>query len=238
MSKKEEILEMDGPLDHRTMEWWDRFREGPQTVDALFASNLHPLQRRREMEWMLSLAKQRTSCKTVLDIGSDKGGSTWVFARALEPLRVATVEIRGVPWLERMELMFPCVDFLGIADSSYDVDTVDAVRRWLDGKLIDVAFLDGDKCFLDKDFEAYYPFMARPSVVLFHDITDKAPLECYERVLEKYMLPHVECVNRTEALTAKGSPTYNGYEAWLRHWNGQSCGVGAVLLEWRNGQPV
>ena len=106
---------------------------------------------------------------------------------------------------------------------------------------IDVLFIDGNKGAFHKDFDAYLPMMSPSGVVFMHDVNDEGkhgPRAAFERCkrmgfrCEEFIsLVDTELALKREA---DGIPSESPHEAWLRHWRGRSCGVGAIWM-WPKG---
>jgi hypothetical protein len=230
----------DPPLPDGLVDQWKRFFEddlppGQDSYDRIFSDGmLFPLQRRREMEYMMKTAR-RYSPRVVFEIGADKGGGLYHWCASLETVtHVIACEIRGTPYCNLFEEAFPDIDFLWLPQSSFDPATVSCVSRWLGGLKIDCLFLDGLKSEFDRDFNCYRPMLANPSVTFVHDIQDKAPGYGYWKIcqVEPHHFEFIDTSESKEALDAQaaGVNAASAHEGWLRHWGGRSCGVGTVFI--------
>lgn len=237
---------MDAPFPPGMVEEIEAFLErykdlpdGKSLYPEVFETSLFfPLQRKKEMEFMLARARAARP-RVAFEIGADKGAGvfSWVktLGRTLEKMIVA--EIRGTPYAKAFERAFPYIDFLFLEESSYSPKTVEKVKEFLGTDPIDVLFLDGDKSAFDRDFDAYYPLVRTGGGVIFiHDITDReGPFSVFERARYDLGLRVREFVDRSDAdealkREAAGIPPANAHEGWLRYWRGRSCGVGVVEL--------
>lgn len=208
---------------------------GESVYDDVFNVDLFaPLQRKRELSRMIRLAREYKP-KVVYEIGTCDGGGLYHWCKSIPTVkRVIASEIRGTPYSEHFEKAFPKIEFLWLQESSYEQAAVDKIQRWLRGDRIDVTFIDGDKAWFETDFDAVLPFMNSPSVVFMHDITDPAPGAAFRRVVERGY-DHLEVIDTLDSQEAverakRGVPPANGHEGWLRHWKGQSCGVGVIRI--------
>src|SRR5688572_15874409 len=104
---------------------------------------LFPLQRMREMEKMLTLAGEANP-KVVMEIGDDKCCSLYHWVKAFSPEVAIAIEFRGLPFADSFRRAFPQTEQFYSEESSYDPETVGAVRAFLAGRQIDVLFIDGD----------------------------------------------------------------------------------------------
>lgn len=226
---------------------------GLDSYQACFDSAwFFPLQRRRELERMIQIARQ-VEPRTVMEIGADKGSGIYHWCKCLEGWvgNVIACEIRGCPYEEVMKRAFPHIRFLFVPGSSRDKHMKAAVKKFVDDSwepdpsfvggiragMIDVLFIDGDKSAFEQDFDAYLPLMNPKGVVFFHDIQDSpGPKDAYWRVVKKTGLRHEEIIDTSESVQAlerakNGIPPASPHEGWLRHWAGRSCGVGVIYLE-------
>lgn len=215
----------------------DADRPGGRSIyPEIFANGwLFPLQRMRETEKMIELARPLMP-RVVVEIGSDKGGSFFHWIKCLPTVEKAiAIEIRGVPFAETFARAFPERDLLCIDESSYDPTTVASVERFLDGRKIDCLFIDGDKCGFDRDFDAYLPLMQRGrGIVFFHDIQDADnSTETFERLSRTYRHDQIIDTSEYDAIEereAAGIPAAGSYEQWFRIWRRRSCGVGVIYV--------
>jgi hypothetical protein len=230
---------VDDDFPQGMVEAWQRLLEGDCTLDDVFRSSLcFPLQRRREMDRMISIASSRQPT-TVMEIGADKGGGLFAWCKIPTVRRVIACEIRGLPYANLFERAFPHISFLWLPFSSYGSATLSLVGTWLTNNVprgtggIDTLFIDGDKSYFDVDFWLYRGLLTQDAVVFMHDITDPSPGAAYRRVLEATGSRHEEIHDQSEsfeqaALQEAGRPATCAYENWLRHWGGKSCAVGVI----------
>lgn len=200
---------------------------GRDVYPEVFASPLFfPLQRKRELERMVRIARSR-SPKTVMEIGCDKGGGLYHWYQCLPSVEaIIGCEVRGTPYSDLFNKNLPNVDFLWTRDSRHR-DTIASVIEFLDGDRIDVLFIDGDKgAFLD-DFNLYAPLMSSSGIVFMHDVTDPDPKRAFNSVkrMGRYKTEVIHDVS--EVAEAKGDTAHDG---WLRYWSGRSCGVGVIYI--------
>lgn len=234
---------MDDPFPEGMLEDIELFFQGEDSrppgedlYDDVFLTNhFFPLQRQRELSLMISEARQY-SPKVVYEIGADKGGGLYHWCKSLLTVsRVIACEIRGTPYRYLFEKAFPHIDFLWIEGSSYAEGSLAQISEWLKGDSIDVTFIDGDKANFELDFDRIFPMMSHPSVVFMHDVTDPSPGAAFNRVVEKTQFQNRQIVNQIDtSLSLEREklkvPSTSPHENWLRHWKGQSCGVGVIHL--------
>jgi hypothetical protein len=116
--------------------------------------------------------------RTVVEIGSDKGGSFYAWCQmAASDALLISVDLPGGPFGAFSE---DVIEVLGsyvrdqqrvvpIVGDSHDPATVARVSEQLQGRPIDLLFIDGDHSYVGvrKDFEQYAAFAKR---VVLHDI--------------------------------------------------------------------
>lgn len=233
---------MDAPMPLEVKEAWARFvkvdAEWPPWMDiypAIFEDGwLFPLQRSRETQAMIAMAR-RIRPKVVMEIGADKGGGFYHWVKAFVPMLEAAIaiEIRGCPYREAFAEMFPELPILYLEESSYAFSTAYEVSKFLDGRKIDVLFIDGDKDKTREDFELYLPQMRiGGGLVMIHDVRDDInPKRVFTQLSKAYRseiiyYPHegIEAASRAAA----GMPVKNSYDDWLRTWRDTSCAVGVI----------
>lgn len=215
---------------------WEKFlsNEGRDLTDlpppdAVFDDGwLFPLQRRAELERMVGTAIEN-GAKTVLEVGTDKGGGFYSWMYRLQPKKAIAIEIRGVPFAEPMQRAFPKTKLLALEESSYAPGTVAKVAEFLGKDRLDVVFLDGDKANYHRDFEAYLPLVRPGGLIFLHDIVDDIePRRFFWSLRSRFRLG-VIIDGREGALAGleTGPPT-SAWNQWLRIWGANSCGVGVV----------
>jgi hypothetical protein len=240
---------MDSPFPDGMMPCIEEFFEaihsylvpGQDIYPEVFQTSLFfPLQRQQEMAWMQSRARLY-SPKVVMEIGADKGGSLYHWCMCQPTVEVVIAcEIRGTPYARCFEKAFPTVKFIWLEKSSYESSSFEYVKTELRmlGKQIDCLFIDGDKGEFLKDFYWYALLMNHPSVVFMHDVNGShikdthTPEGAFHRLYENgYKVESY--ISTTDYITEymkekKGLPPENPHAGWLRHWKGNSCGVGQI----------
>lgn len=229
----------DGFLDsiHHFLDTDSKREPGRDLYQEVFDTPMmFPLQRQKELEAMIRVARS-IQPRTVMEIGSDKAGGLYHWCKCLPSVKnVIACEIRGTPYAEAFEMAFPNINFLWVPGSSYQQGNVNRVLSFLQEvkSKIDVLFIDGDKSHFDTDFYAYLGMMNPNGIALMHDITDEAPGAAYKRVCQTGFR-HAEIIDKSDTVAAlkredAGEPAKSPHEGWLRHWRGQSCGVGIIYM--------
>lgn len=239
MSKKQEakrVTPLSTVKNFRKLFKTESSREPGQDVyQDVFDSPCYPLQRKDELEKMIQVART-VNPRVVYEIGTSRGGGLYHWCKCLPTVeRVIACDVGGVPYRDVFEEIFPRLDFLWLVKSSWAKLTVNSVAEWLAGDTIDVLFIDGDKLHHTKDFDAYLPYVSKSGIVFIHDVNERGGQHKCFRTLQKRGYYTEKIVDKTEshesmARAEQGTPAKNGYETWLRHWEGKSAGVGVVYL--------
>jgi predicted O-methyltransferase YrrM len=145
-----------------------------------------PAQVRSEITQLLKLLAHRPPM-TVLEIGTYKGGTFFLFSRVASPEAVlVSLDLPQDPsgvgyaqWQGRLFRSFARERQrieLVLADSRQE-QTVERVRQLLNGRSVDFLFIDGDHAYesVKNDFNLYSPLVADDGVIAFHDIVPGLP---------------------------------------------------------------
>lgn len=209
----------------------------------VFNSDLFfPLQRINELQEMIHLVRLEEPV-TVMEIGADKGGSLYHWIKCILSVRhIIACEVRGLPYASLFEKTFPHINFVWLEGSSYSPDVYNRLAEEI-LQPINVLFIDGDKSKFDVDFNTYLPFMSLNGVIFLHDINDSPTSnsrQTFERARRKgYRTHYILDTSEVEPALSRerlGIPPASPYEAWLRYWQGRSCGVGVVYLDGRKDE--
>jgi len=144
-----------------------------------------PLQVREEIEGLLSdVASKRP--RTVLEIGTAKGGTLFLFARVTsEDAKLISVDLPGgefgggyPAWKEHLYASFARGGqriHLLRADS-HDQRTKESVAKLVGETGVDLLFIDGDHTYegVKRDFELYSPLVSKGGLIALHDILPHA----------------------------------------------------------------
>jgi len=139
-----------------------------------------PSQVRSEITQFLELLSRRPPA-TVLEIGTYKGGTFFLFARvAADDALVVSLDLPcgqndSYPvWRERLYRGFARdrQRLKIIRDNSHDPRTMEKIHQLLDGRRLELLFIDGDHSYqgVKADFEMYSPLVSPEGVIAFHDI--------------------------------------------------------------------
>lgn len=148
----------------------DELFEFHKTTDV-FKSN----QKRNEILPLLELLKQLNP-KTIIEIGTHRGGTLFLFSQIADPSAVVisvdyqypSEEYRKtLPKLARKNQRIYCVQ-----GDSHDSATLDRVKEILGSRSVDFLFIDGDHTYegVKQDFYGYSDLVKEKGIIAFHDI--------------------------------------------------------------------
>lgn len=187
-------------------------------LDTLF------IQKPVEIRMLLNLL-ERDPVKTVLEIGTDYGGTALIWAQLVSQRDglVVTVDLKPHP-LGLIYSSTPWRKYITeVYGDSHKISTVKKVERALGGNPVDMLFIDGDHHYkgVKKDFSSYSTFVREGGLIAFHDIRDT-------RFHRKYPPP----VGPVEVYKFWGEikEKYTSWEILDPH--DASC-MGIGVLEWR-----
>lgn len=144
-----------------------------------------------QVRWeIVSLAKivETLKPKTVLEIGTSRGGTLFVWARlATKDAKIVSIDLPGGEndwayprWKEPFYRTFASkgqtIDL--IRGDSHSEATVAELKRALGDDKVDFLFIDGDHTYdgVKKDYELYAPFVRPGGVIGFHDVALHPPI--------------------------------------------------------------
>jgi predicted O-methyltransferase YrrM len=138
-------------------------------------------QKLRELRPVVALL-QRRRLHTVIEIGTMKGGTLWLWCQLARPdAMIISIDLPGGEFgggyhlkdLARFRSYAQEDQLLHFLRSdSHTQATREAVARKLNGRKVDLLFIDGDHRYsgVKKDFTMYAPLVKPGGVVLLHDI--------------------------------------------------------------------
>lgn len=231
---------MDAPMPVEVQTEWGTFLDthrdlvpGQDVYLEIFENGwLFPLQRMRETAAMIRMARE-IEPRTVIEIGSDKGGSFFHWIHGLPSVSKAiAVEIRGVPFDAEFADYFRDRRILSLAASSYEYRTVRTVSEFIGTGFADCLFIDGDKANVAKDFKRYAPMIRKGGLIFIHDIVDDIePRRFFKSLAGTYRTSEIINTSEYDEIERRersGLPPASAYEGWFRIWKRTSCGVGVV----------
>jgi hypothetical protein len=157
---------------------------GPEDlVDLLFDSPVvTPLQVSSELLRLLRIVEQLRP-RTVLEIGTANGGTLFPFCRlATRDALLISVDLPGggfgpgySAWRVPLYKSFasPCQTLHLVRGDSHSDATFQTVTSLLNGRRVDLLFIDGDHTYegVKCDFERYAPLVPAGGLIAFHDIS-------------------------------------------------------------------
>lgn len=155
--------------------------------------------------------------KVVVEIGTKRGGSFFVWARYFKPTHLISVDLPGGihgggypeqkgPFLKSFLSDHSEGNVHLLRGDSHSMETYEQLVALLNGRAIDFLFIDGDHRYegIKQDFEMYHPLVRPGGYVGFHDIVASDyhhKMDCYVDRLwgelkERYV--HYEFIERPE----------------------------------------
>lgn len=131
---------------------------------------------------LLSLVErvQAHSPKVILEIGTARGGTLFAWSQLASDL-VVSCDLNGPGYKEDFYKDLPPPEskckIVNLQGDSHDAQLKAAVKKELDGRLVDFLFLDGDhtEVGVEQDFNDYIEFVRPGGLVAFHDIVENQP---------------------------------------------------------------
>jgi len=109
------------------------------------------------------------------EIGSDCGGTLALFGRNADSnAKIISIDLNDSD--ERLvafdQLVSPSIQLVTLVGNSHDASTLDQLEAALEGRSLDVLFIDGDHSLegVYQDFRDYAPLLREGGILAFHDI--------------------------------------------------------------------
>jgi predicted O-methyltransferase YrrM len=168
-------------------------------------SLIAPVQRQYELT-KLAETVRTLQPGIVLEIGTARGGTLFVFSRLAQPdATIISIDLPGgdfgdgyPAWKESIYKKFASrtQDIHLLRADSHSHGTVSALEKILAGRKIDFLFIDGDHTYegVAKDYANYAPLVRPGGVIGFHDIRSPDPTYGVPQLWNelKHKLPHKE----------------------------------------------
>jgi len=144
-----------------------------------------PIQVREEIEGLLSEIAPKKP-RTVLEIGTARGGTLFLFSKvASEDARLISVDLPGgefgggyPAWKSRFYTAFArgAQEIHLLRADSHEKKTEEAVAKLVGDTGVDLLFIDGDHTYegVKRDFDLYSPLVSKGGVIALHDILPHA----------------------------------------------------------------
>jgi predicted O-methyltransferase YrrM len=225
----------------RDMGW---LQDAPVDLDALVvkAGDIFPaVQNPLELRAFLEAVHERRP-RTVVEIGTAAGGTFYCLSQVADPSALlVSIDFLGGNYgggqtnIEcKLFATFgpPTQRFEFLRERSFLQSTLRALRKVLDGRPIDMLFIDGDHSYaaVKSDYEMYHPLVAEDGMIAFHDIIEIPPQAAdWQKgnevsIFWKELAPKVR--SREIIDLSFPPPQWNG-EARSRIW--PPLGIGLVL---------
>ena len=142
---------------------------------------LHPFQVAKELVRLMEDVR-RLHPRTVLEIGTHRGGTLYLWARLAQPDAIlVSIDLPGgkfgggyspfrTPIYRRFAQKRQKLHL--VKANSHSESTLEETKRLLSGHQIDLLFIDGDHTYegVKKDWEMYSPLVRSGGLVVFHDV--------------------------------------------------------------------
>jgi cephalosporin hydroxylase len=143
---------------------------------------IRPMQIKEELIEFLKIL-HKMELKRIIEIGTAKGGMIFLFSKIVSrDAKIISIDLPKGPFgggysflrillyklfIEKDKKIY----FLRM--NSHDEKTLKKVEKILNGKKVDLLFIDGDHTYdgVKKDFEMYKKFVKKGGFIVFHDIT-------------------------------------------------------------------
>jgi len=138
-------------------------------------------QKPRELE-LLVQAFRRHRFKVVVEIGTDKGGTLYVWKEVADKnsliISVDKAKFGDEKFVE--QLKYPNQNIILLNKDSHLKSTRKTIENLLRHKPIDLLFIDGDHSYkgVKRDWELYSPLVKKGGLVIFHDINRHQIKQC------------------------------------------------------------
>ena len=143
------------------------------------------LQKQEEVQMLCEYLRGKP-CKTVLEIGTARGGTLWLWHHLEGNETVISIDLPGGPFgggpseqdRERIEnYLDPKQNTYMAAMDSHDPKTLEEVLECLKGEELDILFIDGSHDYegVKRDYEIYGSLVKPGGVIIFHDTLEHPP---------------------------------------------------------------
>jgi predicted O-methyltransferase YrrM len=170
-----------GELNRLTASLIDRPEELLAETDKYCDAFLHPFQVPQELVRLLEDVR-KLNPQTVLEIGTHRGGTLYLWARLARPdATLISIDLPGgkfgggyspfrAPIYRRMAQKGQKIHLMRA--NSHSPATLIETKRLLSGQPVDFLFIDGDHSFegVKQDWEMYSPLVRAGGLVVFHDV--------------------------------------------------------------------
>jgi predicted O-methyltransferase YrrM len=147
---------------------------------------IRPMQIKEEFVELLKIF-QELNPKYILEIGTANGGTLFCFCKLAEDdATIISIDLPEGPFGGGYpEWKIPIYQAFAkenqklylLRKDSHQQETLEEVKKILNGKELDFLFIDGDHSYegVKKDFEMYLPLVRKGGIIAFHDIVKHPP---------------------------------------------------------------
>ena len=175
-------------------------------------------QKMTELTALISLVKEH-KLRTIVEIGTDKGGTFWLWCQMAEPdATIVSIDLPGGDYgdgydsddVKRFRTWAkPGQNLHFLMKDSHAMETKEELMRILGGREVDLLFIDGDHRYegVTQDFNMYAPLVKKDGLIVFHDIVETLPhMNCHtyrfwDEIKQKY--PHDEFIEQDDDLSLR-----------------------------------
>jgi predicted O-methyltransferase YrrM len=135
---------------------------------------------KREEILALASAVQALKPATILEIGTDKGGTLFIWSNLASECVITCDLNKSIR--DELYSSFPPPDsdceVISLAGDSHQQDFFEKVKTSLNGREVDFLFIDGDHTEegIRSDYSMYSPLVRSGGIIAFHDILEKQPV--------------------------------------------------------------
>ncbi len=184
----------------------ERIREPASPAEVVNISMECPAIRSQQIRSeLLELAKlvQELQCKHILEIGTSRGGTLFVFSQlATKDATIISLDFHftslgKVYGTMQKPLLRKFVrngqSLVLLRKDSHQPETLTSIRNILKGNELDFLFIDGDHTYegVRGDFEMYSPLVRKGGLIAFHDIAQSGGSREVYRLWEEVKARHI-----------------------------------------------
>lgn len=124
--------------------------------------------------WVMLEIVKTIKPKVIVEIGVDGGDLLMTWQRAFSPTLLVGIDVHEVGRLKE-NLSLNGLRAKMIYGDSQSEETVEKLKKVLQGKAVDFLFIDGDHHYAacKRDYELYSPFVRKGGFIGFHDIQNR-----------------------------------------------------------------
>jgi predicted O-methyltransferase YrrM len=172
--------------------WWSmqiskeaENKQTPESAVNFVFENIGGFLRPYQIKWEITeLARmvEKSKSQIILEIGSFKGGTLFVFSRmAKNNALILSIDLPGGPFgggypswkkyfFKKIASKNQKIEL--IRGNSHSLETLEYLKKILSGRKIDFLFIDGDHTYegVKKDYDLYSNFVKDGGLIAFHDI--------------------------------------------------------------------